>query len=337
MKFKIDPTATDLEIRGGDGKDEPPKKHTHQQWAGCMAGLVLGLAVLAAARVGQIWQSFDLLSNFLIQGIAITFAFAISLFLPRYKALIGIALSLVLLALYGMWPALLVGNKAAGPFELKPGETLLRVATFNAYHKNRDWAAVSAEIERLDPDVITLFELEELAPALLNNLQLRYPHHASCPEFPKCTTVLLSKLPYTPILPGKSLSEADYVAGQFGGALNGLTISGVHLSRFPESAKQLAQAKAVSQFMETLGKRRILMGDFNATPDSWVMNTIEKSNGLARLTLMPTWPSMFGLPQLAIDHILVAPGIRVLSPVEPGNNAGSDHYPAAINLAIPSN
>ena len=51
------------------------------------------------------------------------------------------------------------------------------------------------------------------------------------------------------------------------------------------------------------------MGDFNATPFSRILGVLQDSANLTRLTNLPSWPSQLGLPQIAIDHIFVSPGI----------------------------
>ena len=77
------------------------------------------------------------------------------------------------------------------------------------------------------------------------------------------------------------------------------------------------------------------MGDFNATPFSRVIQSFTQNVGLTRQTLLPSWPAQLDLPQLAIDHIFTSAGIRALGQETIGDNAGSDHYPVALTLAVP--
>jgi len=78
------------------------------------------------------------------------------------------------------------------------------------------------------------------------------------------------------------------------------------------------------------------MGDFNATPFSRILGVLQDSANLMRLTNLPTWPSQAGLPQIAIDHIFVSPGIRQLEAGQIGEPAGSDHYPVTVRIAVPA-
>jgi endonuclease/exonuclease/phosphatase (EEP) superfamily protein YafD len=79
-----------------------------------------------------------------------------------------------------------------------------------------------------------------------------------------------------------------------------------------------------------------VMGDFNATPFSRMLTSLQEATGMSRLTELPTWPAWFGLPQVAIDHIFVSEGIRPVTGEEIGNPSGSDHFPIAMTLAIPA-
>ncbi len=79
-----------------------------------------------------------------------------------------------------------------------------------------------------------------------------------------------------------------------------------------------------------------MMGDFNATPYSRIIHEVEQRSGFTRLTSLPSWPSHAMLPQLAIDHIFVAPGITALETEQIGEPAGSDHYPVTVRIAVPA-
>jgi endonuclease/exonuclease/phosphatase (EEP) superfamily protein YafD len=62
---------------------------------------------------------------------------------------------------------------------------------------------------------------------------------------------------------------------------------------------------------------------------------IEDGANLSRVTFLPTWPAAAGLPQIAIDHIFISPGIRLLEAARIGEAAGSDHYPVTARIAVP--
>ena len=124
------------------------------------------------------------------------------------------------------------------------------------------------------------------------------------------------------------------IAATMQGALQGLTVYGVHTTRFPHSRAQLHQVNTLVKHLESASGKMIMMGDFNATPFSRVTGNIEQGLGLNRLSNLPTWPSTVELPQLAIDHVFASQGIRVLAPQQIGKPSGSDHYPIVMTLGV---
>jgi endonuclease/exonuclease/phosphatase (EEP) superfamily protein YafD len=93
--------------------------------------------------------------------------------------------------------------------------------------------------------------------------------------------------------------------------------------------------RALATELDAITGPRIVMGDFNATPYSRVTQTFASQGNFLRLTNLPTWPARTGMPQVAIDHIFVSPGIRQLESEGIGNGAGSDHFPIYMKLAVP--
>jgi endonuclease/exonuclease/phosphatase (EEP) superfamily protein YafD len=91
----------------------------------------------------------------------------------------------------------------------------------------------------------------------------------------------------------------------------------------------------IAKLIEATAGRKLVMGDFNTTPFSRMMAALQDRASLERLTFLPSWPAQWGLPQIAIDHILVSPGLRLLAPARIGEAAGSDHYPVTALIAVP--
>lgn len=112
---------------------------------------------------------------------------------------------------------------------------------------------------------------------------------------------------------------------------------GVHTIRFPHSQAQFRQVSEIASLIEKTPGPRLVMGDFNATPFSRILSTLASKANLQRLTWLPTWPSQAGLPQIAIDHIFISPGLKLIESPEIGEPGGSDHYPVAARIAVPLN
>jgi hypothetical protein len=101
-------------------------------------------------------------------------------------------------------------------------------------------------------------------------------------------------------------------------------------------AAQLRQVAGAAAVMAAAPGPVVAVGDFNATPFSAVTRAFARDSGLARVSALPSWPSFVGLPQVAIDHIFVSPGIGA-GRVRLGGPGGSDHYPVIADLVLPPN
>ena len=121
---------------------EKPKPHKHRQLGAATIGLIIGVAGLAAGRLGYLYPHFDVFSEFSVQSIALVLAFTFAVFMPRYKALIGIVLTLFLIVIYGIWPHVVSVPLQQGPYALAPAERALRVAHFNTFLRNKNIDAI---------------------------------------------------------------------------------------------------------------------------------------------------------------------------------------------------
>ncbi|MGQ0485105.1 MAG: endonuclease/exonuclease/phosphatase family protein [Hyphomicrobiales bacterium] len=312
----------------------PPRKRRGRPE--CLFGLTLGLVGLVASRLGNLWIAFDVFSQFTLQFAAIAAAFGIGLAMPRGRLPVAFVVLIAGVAGIGAWPHL-ASDRARVLDTAKPGERQITVASFNALYSNHETDAVRAEIERLDADILTLIEIGPHLRPMLASLAARYPYRADCFARDFCNLAILSKLPIA-----ASDSRIDWegpamIRAKLGPELGGLTAIATHTIRFPHSRVQFRQVVELSKFVETIPGRKLVMGDFNATPYSRIVNTFAGRTGMRRLTVLPSWPSLIQLPQMAIDHIFVSPDIRATESQRIGNAAGSDHYPISIKLAVPLN
>ncbi len=332
MKPQVSPDVTDLEVN----PDVPTKKNPvrHRQWGGAAAGLLVGVVALLLGRAGQLWPAFDVAAQFGAQSLCLVAGFAIAALMPRYKALIGIALSISLVLAYGAWPLLVSQKIATGPFELQPGERVVRLMQFNTWQSNRDFAATVSEIKRLNPDIATLEEFDSGKREILFRLRSEYPYQYACHDVPACNIAILSRFPILATAADAGHEGPPFASVKLGGEMTGFTVFSIHTTRFPHSRAQLKQANALVKQLEKETDRLIVMGDFNATPFSRILDIIHTATGLNRLTSLPSWPSWAGVPQLAIDHVFVSPEIRQLAPAQLGNAVGSDHFPVLVTVAV---
>jgi len=300
----------------------------------CKLGLLIGLCGLAASRLGQLWIAFDVFSQFTLQFAVVTAAFLIGWAMPRARLLTAFVVLVLGIVAIGAWPHL-ASREVRVLAAAQPGERPLKVASFNTLWINNDADAVKAEIERLDADVITLIEMGPAKRRILGELKARYPYQFHCYDVDYCNFALLSKLPFTDKESRGRWAGPSFIRVRLGPEAGGLTVFGVHTIRFPHSQAQFRQVTEIARLIERTPGPRLVMGDFNATPFSRILQVLQDSANLTRLTNLPSWPSQAGLPQIAIDHIFVSPGIRQLEAERIGEPAGSDHYPVTVRIAVP--
>ncbi len=312
----------------------PPRKRRGR--SECLIGLLLGLAGLVASRLGNLWISFDVFSQFTLQFAVIAAAFALGYIMPRGRMLAAFVLLIAGLAGIGAWPHV-ASDRARVLDAAKPGEREIAAASFNTNYGNQDSGAVSAEIERLDADILTLIEFGPQLRPILESLAGRYPYHADCFDRDFCNLAILSKFPIAASETRVDWEGPPMLKVKLGAELGGLTVITAHTIRFPQSRAQYRQIVELSKLVEAIPGRKLVMGDFNATPFSRIVGTFAGRTGMTRLTMLPSWPAFIQLPQMAIDHIFVSPDIRATQSQKIGNAAGSDHYPISIRLAVPVN
>jgi len=85
------------------------------------------------------------------------------------------------------------------------------------------------------------------------------------------------------------------------------------------------------------GGRAVLVGDLNLTPWSPRFGRLLAESGLADTSLQrpfaTSWRSPLPFVELALDHFLASPGLRV--PCNRlGPDVGSDHLPLIVDVAL---
>jgi len=300
----------------------------------CLAGLIAGLAALAAGRLAPVWIGFDIFNHFLPHILVLIGACLLGLLMARAKVATAIAVMLIGVIGIGLWPH--YGSRQAAPIDTVAGERIVRVMGFNTRFQNPDWRAVADEVVQHDPDIVVLLEVGRSKLPLMEALQAVYPHRADCLHEDYCEILILSKFAFVSSETRSQWRGPAMVRVAYGPELGGLTVVGVHTQRPPFSSRQLEQMTVLGDDVAAGGGARMVIGDFNASPGSRMLQTLIERSGLELASGLPTWPATLGLPQIGIDHILVSPGLRIAGPARIGSPAGSDHYPVIADLAIPA-
>lgn len=300
----------------------------------CVAGLLAGLAALAAGRLAAIAIELDVFNHFIPQIAVVMLACLMGLVMARARLLTVLAVILIGLIGIGLWPHF-ASRQDKATIVAAAGERIIRVMTFNTRFESSDWRAVADEILRQNPDIVVLLEVGRGKLPLFEALDAVYPYHADCLGEDYCQNVVLSKFAFLSEETRSEWAGPNLVRVTLGPELGGLTVVGVHTTRPPFAARQLEQMRTLGDELAKTGGPQIVAGDFNAAPSSLMLRTLIERSGFALASGLATWPAPLGLPQIAIDHILLSPNLRIAGPARIGSPAGSDHYPVIAEIAVP--
>jgi endonuclease/exonuclease/phosphatase (EEP) superfamily protein YafD len=310
-----------------------PRRRRRRGRIACLFGMFLGLAGIVAGRLGVLWVHFDVFSQFTLHFGVMLIAFLVGYFMPRARVLTAIVLIILAVIVIGIWPQF-ASREVTVVGTPTTTERPLRLMSFNTKLSRHNGDAVADEVLRNDPDVAILIEFSQEKRAGLDKLKSRYPYQADCFGIPECYLAIVAKAPFANVQSQSAWEGPPLIRVSFGPELAGLTLIGVHTLRFPHQRAQLRQIEELTRLLDDIQGPRVVAGDFNATPFSRMLSAFSERSRMSRLTYLPTWPAWLKLPQLAIDHVFVGYGIREIEEPRIGRNAGSDHFPVVVGLAV---
>jgi endonuclease/exonuclease/phosphatase (EEP) superfamily protein YafD len=227
---------------------------------------------------------------------------------------------------------------------LRAGEAELRVAALNLLFFNEDAAGVRAWLDEHEPDVVVAVEVSPFWRAAIEGWDDRFPELLISPAAEAWKddtwgTAILSRLPFTStrmISPerGRPLMEAVVRVDA-----SDVTVRGVH-PLYPGSPWMRTKRDRVFEELaqEAWTGPCVLAGDLNTASTSPTLRRFLRATGLADsrrgFGRQPTFVLRDLLP-LAIDHVLIGGGVRVLAR-ETSELPGSDHRAVLVLLAIPA-
>ncbi|HKQ95280.1 MAG TPA: endonuclease/exonuclease/phosphatase family protein [Aestuariivirgaceae bacterium] len=315
-------------------EERPRRRRRTRGKTRCLLAFLLASGLLMATRLSQLWLVFDVLNQFTLQFAIVAAAFLIGYFVPFGRVLVGMLLTIAGMAATGLYPQYF-SDKPEIIGSVQPNEKELRLFSFNSRLHNDKAEAVADEILRHDPDIATLIEFGEEKRVALDRLRAKYPYVAGCINEPFCHLAIISKVPIVSSEARALWAGPPLIRATLGGDFAGMVVVGVHTIRAPHVRAQFSQMNSLAEYLFQFDKKAIVMGDFNATPFSRVLEIFSDRTRLRRLTWLPTWPATVELPQLGIDHIFVSPEFRVIERERIGRSSGSDHYPVTVKVAVP--
>jgi endonuclease/exonuclease/phosphatase (EEP) superfamily protein YafD len=298
------------------------------------AALLAGVSVLPLAA--QWWWILELTTHFRVQYLAAT------------------AVLLVLVALRRRWVACAV-LVAAGAVSAAPVLPYLRApfaaepvtaaaVTLKVLSVNVSYRAFSARrlldiVRETSPDVLVLQELTPHAERVLADLDIAFPHYRKFPAPGPAGIALWSRyeLESSATI---AIGRRPAIEARVRGPSSSFTVIGVHLSA------PMTRRRAAARNQELIGLARrisaiegplIVAGDFNITPYSpyfadWIEATGLTDSRRGR-TLSVSWPTMFPVVGIPIDHVMANDDFAIMSHGRLPNFE-SDHYGVLVELAL---
>ena len=233
----------------------------------------------------------------------------------------------------------------------------MKIMTFNTQHcqnfisKRIDYEAVADLIKTYDPDIVGLNEIRgkghaegfEAQTEILSSLTgLPYHYFAKaidCGDGNPYGNAVLSKMPLlsAEVIPIRVPDECRFTDRYYEDRCilkvkleNSYTVLITHFGLNPDE-----QEYALQVILEnTLNEKCILMGDFNVTPDSYIIKSIrERMTDTAEMFIKPLLSFPSDAPERKIDYIFVSRDITLLSADIP-DIIVSDHRPHTAEIML---
>jgi len=307
-------------------------------WGLIVFGTLTLCAFTATGFLGGIWWIFELTVNFRVQYLA-CLAFAELLFLSGKKwrwAVVCVVFAIV--NLVDILPSFVPSHSQAAA-----SPTSIRVLLANVLSSNEQYGKARKLIRSVDPDIIVIIEATEDWMKALSSLEEKYPHVISRPREDNFGIAVLSRLPFEK---SEILEIGDW---RVPSAMARLRIDDTEFTlltthpappmggaHFKHRNRQL---EAVAEYVRSVRRPIILVGDLNTTPWSLHFKKLLRRGGLLDSRhghgIQATWPVPTLLPLLRIplDHVLHSPEIAVLRR-KVGPEIGSDHLPVIVELSL---
>lgn len=302
----------------------------------CLSGIGTAGACLLAGYLTRFWIELDTFRHFTLHLSLATIALAIAYFAARpFRVPVALVLIAAGMIAIGSWSRL-SADQLHIDMDVPAGKQVLSVMHFNIWGRNQQLEKVAAEVNRVDPDILFLTQVRKRSQSLTAMLDRRFPYRLPKKGQAPKSLMMYSKYPFASSGRRQSRAGLRYVRGTLGAEWNHINIIGTHLSRPPDTRSQVDEIQAMAKLVQGLKGASVVVGDFNATPHSAVLDMLQSRTGLTRVTMLPTWPATGpNLPQFAIDHIFLGGGLALAEPAIVGRFAGSDHLPVAASILVP--
>lgn len=287
---------------------------------------------------GAWWWAFDLASHFRAQYAAAGILIAGCCWLLRERRA-AIAYAGSALINLGLLSVLFLPH----PHPAMTGPSL-RVALINVHADNKEHDRVLDVLRYADPDVVVLQEINARWLTHLSVLNDRYPHVITEPREDDFGIGVWSKSAFSKAnVLHFGAAEVPSVLVRLDVGSRQLVLLGTH--PLPPSDSEGAQLRdgqlaAIAPVLRGQTSRAdavVVLGDLNTTPWSIAYRRLLRTTGLRNSAqghgFQPTWPAVFPLLLIPIDHCLISTNVNTLRH-HIGPAVGSDHYPVIVDLTL---
>ena len=277
----------------------------------------------------------DLFSHFRVQLFVLAFIATVTFgVLKKYFGLV-LALGTAMANAVSILPYYLVLQSPSLSFK----RAELSVLLSNVLTRNTNKQALIELVRRVDPDLLVLLEIDEQWVQALREIEADYSENIIEARADNFGVAIYSKYPLT-----------DSEVLTWGGAglpsiktkllFDGNEVSIIATHPLPPIGKLPSllrndQLSAIAEHVSNFPGELIVLGDFNVTMWSSVMQQFEEKSELVNARrgfgILPTWPSFMPLLLIPIDHCFVSSSIEVVE-MRRERYVGSDHYPLFIKL-----
>jgi endonuclease/exonuclease/phosphatase (EEP) superfamily protein YafD len=304
---------------------------------------VLALFGIAAAGFtitafgAALWWPLDLTSHFRVQYFAGLLVIGVVMWLVRRRRLAGVFLVLGLVNLATIMPLYFSPRAEASAMA---GSDACRFVLINVRTENTAHHRVAAEIERLDPDVLVLLEVDRRWLDALADTTVDYPYAVTKPEIGNFGLAVYSRYAMEGHVVVIGASRVPSIVAALDIADHPLTLIATHpvppVGARASQRRNRALAELGDLVVGTPGPVMVL-GDLNATPWSAPFRSLLRASGLRDASrgygVNATWPDSLPPLRIPIDQCLHSADIRILSEAV-GRAVGSDHRPLIVEACL---
>jgi endonuclease/exonuclease/phosphatase (EEP) superfamily protein YafD len=300
---------------------------------------VAGLAVTLAARLQWTAWPVELVSNFPVQLFLIGFVLTVA------STLVRSPISAILAAATAVISGLTVaGTLLTDAPSARPNGQRITVGHLNAQSRSVDVEALGAYVERERPDVFVVLdplqsnvpEFRRVTPGYTQTITGSRRGHAAS----YVRAVVLSRVAVTGVEHPRDrafgASAVELTIPSSDGAIPAVFF-GTDSPTTPARANHRDRSlNAAARWSRAHGARRIVEGDFNATPWSPSFKRLARDgrlgNSLDGFGLQVSWPESNVLLRIPIDHALLGPGLATTERGT-GPSFGSQHRSLLVTVA----